>query len=75
MIFSLGQAKTDVLGAREIDGSRPRQAQDGHMGDLKRVFAGFQRGVSDVVGREDLAAPDQRGDLLPVEERPGDQGT
>jgi hypothetical protein len=44
------------------------------MSGVARSLPGFQGGASEIVGGEDLAAPDQRGELVLVEDFGVDQG-
>ncbi|WP_230983726.1 hypothetical protein [Caulobacter rhizosphaerae] len=69
------QPQPDILGAREIDGASPRQAKHRGVGGVSRDLAGLQGGAGEVVGGKNLAALDQRGDLVPVEEYCTAQGT
>ncbi len=75
MVFRFGQAEADIFRPREIDGPGARQTEHGRISDLTRAFSRLEGGVGDVVGGQNLAAPDQRGDLVPIEHRLGDQGT
>ena len=69
------QPQADIFGAREIDGAGPRQAEHGQIGDPGRGLARLQGGAGEIVGGENLAALDQRGDLVLAEGRGLDQGT
>lgn len=69
------QTQANIFGAGEIEGPGPRQAEHGLVGDIAIGLPRLQGGVGDVVGGEDLAALDQRGDLILVEDRGFDQGT
>lgn len=75
IVFDPIQTQANIFSPREIDGAGTGQAKYGGVGGVSRGLAGFQSGAGKVIGGEDLAAPDQRGDLILVQNARTNQGT
>jgi len=75
IVFDPIEPQANIFSPREIDRASPRQTEHRRIGGVSRGLARFQGGAGEVVGGEDLAALDQRGDLVLVQEARTNQGT